>query len=79
MSTEWMKVMLGEIARKKTEAELSRIDEQELCNARARFEEQGRVDGSDLPVVLESEATDKEHVSGHAEQPRHSGRGRKRP
>ena len=74
-----MKVMLGEIARKKTEAELARIDEQELCNARARFEEKGHADGSDPPLVLESEATGQEHVSGHAEQPRHGGRGRARP
>jgi hypothetical protein len=38
MSSEWMKVMLEEIARKKAEAEQARIEEQ------ARAEEQGRVE-----------------------------------
>jgi len=38
MSSEWMKVMLEEIARKKAEAEQARADEQ------ARIDEQARAD-----------------------------------
>jgi hypothetical protein len=38
MSSEWMKVMLEEIARKKAEAEQARLEE------RARTEEQGRTE-----------------------------------
>ena len=43
MSSEWMKVMLEEIARKKAEAELAREEEQ------VRNEEQRRVGDSGAP------------------------------
>lgn len=45
MNSEWMKVMLEEISRKKTEAEQARIDEQALIDARARIDEQRRRNG----------------------------------
>ena len=44
MNSEWMKVMLEEISRKKTEADQARIDEQALIDARARIDEQRRRD-----------------------------------
>lgn len=79
MTSEWMKVMLGEISRKKTEAELARIDEQEMSDARARIEEQGRSDGCVAAVVVESDASGRENQSDPDEHPRHRGRGRARP
>jgi hypothetical protein len=39
MSSEWMKVMLEEIARKKAEAEQSRIEEQRRADERRRSDE----------------------------------------
>lgn len=39
MSSEWMKVMLEEIARKKAEAEQSRIEEQRRADDRRRGDE----------------------------------------
>lgn len=69
MSSEWMKVMLGEIGRKKAEAEQARIDERDLTDAH----------GSAPPVVLESEASSRENNSDHAEHPRRQGRGKARP
>jgi hypothetical protein len=43
MSSEWMKVMLEEISRKKAEAEQSRAEEQKRSDeARARGEPRGR-------------------------------------
>ncbi len=36
MSSEWMKVMLEEIARKKTEAEQARLEEQRRADDRRR-------------------------------------------
>jgi hypothetical protein len=39
MSSEWMKVMLEEIARKKAEAEQSRIEEQRRAEERRRSDE----------------------------------------
>ena len=45
MNSEWMKVMLEEISRKKTEAEQARIDEQALIDARVRIDEQRRRNG----------------------------------
>ena len=44
MSSEWMKVMLDEISRKKAEAEQARIEEQARIDERARLEEKGRVE-----------------------------------
>ena len=44
MNSEWMKVMLEEISRKKTEADQARIDEQALIDARARIDEQALID-----------------------------------
>jgi hypothetical protein len=42
MSSEWMKVMLEEIARKKAEAEQARIEEQERTEEQARVEQRRR-------------------------------------
>jgi len=42
MSSEWMKVMLEEIARKKAEAEQARIEEQSRTEEQARVEQQRR-------------------------------------
>ena len=42
MSSEWMKVMLEEISRKKAEAEQARVEEQARADERARAEQQGR-------------------------------------
>jgi hypothetical protein len=40
MISEWLKVMLEEISRKKTEAEQARIDERALIEERERIEGQ---------------------------------------
>jgi hypothetical protein len=42
--SEWMKVMLEEIARKKAEAEQARIEEQARLEERSRVEQQKRRD-----------------------------------
>jgi hypothetical protein len=42
MSSEWMKVMLEEISRKKAEAEQARAEEQARADERARADQQGR-------------------------------------
>jgi hypothetical protein len=44
MTSEWMKVMLEEISRKKAEAEQARVEEQARAEEQARFEEQARVE-----------------------------------
>jgi hypothetical protein len=44
MSSEWMKVMLEEISRKKAEAEQARMEEQARADEQARLEEQARVE-----------------------------------
>jgi hypothetical protein len=44
MSSEWMKVMLEEISRKKAEAEQARMEEQARAEEQARLEEQARVE-----------------------------------
>ena len=44
MTSEWMKVMLEEISRKKAEAEQARMEEQARADERARLEEQARVE-----------------------------------
>jgi hypothetical protein len=44
MISEWMKVMLEEISRKKAEAEQGRIEEQTRVEERVRVEQQGRRD-----------------------------------
>jgi len=44
MSSEWMKVMLEEISRKKAEAEQVRVEEQARLEERARIEEQARLE-----------------------------------
>jgi hypothetical protein len=49
MSSEWMKVMLEEIARKKAEAELAREEEQLRNEEQVRNEEQRRVGESGAP------------------------------
>lgn len=42
MISEWMKVMLEEISRKKAEAEQARTEEQARADERARADQQGR-------------------------------------
>ena len=44
MISEWMKVMLEEISRKKAEAEQARVEEQQRAEERQRAEEQQRSD-----------------------------------
>ena len=44
MISEWMKVMLEEISRKKAEAEQARVEEQARAEERAQTEEQARAD-----------------------------------
>jgi hypothetical protein len=44
MSSEWMKVMLEEISRKKVEAEQARVEEQVRVEERASFEEKARIE-----------------------------------
>ena len=44
MISEWMKVMLEEISRKKAEAEQGRIEEQTRAEEQVRVEQQGRRD-----------------------------------
>jgi hypothetical protein len=44
MSSEWMKIMLEEISRKKAEAEQARMEEQARAEEQARLEEQARVE-----------------------------------
>ena len=46
MSSEWMKVMLEEISRKKAEAEQARVEEQARHEEQARVEQQRRLDDS---------------------------------
>jgi hypothetical protein len=46
MISEWMKVMLEEISRKKAEAEQARAEEQARLEERARVEQQRRRDDS---------------------------------
>jgi hypothetical protein len=46
MSSEWMKVMLEEISRKKAEAEQARVEEQARLEEQARVEQQRRLDDS---------------------------------
>jgi hypothetical protein len=44
MSSEWMKVMLEEISRKKAEAEQARVEEQIRLEERGRVEERSRIE-----------------------------------
>jgi hypothetical protein len=44
MISEWMKVMLEEISRKKAEAEQARIEEQTRIEEQVRVEQQGCAD-----------------------------------
>ena len=44
MSSEWMKVMLEEISRKKAEAEQARVEEQVRLEERGRAEERSRIE-----------------------------------
>jgi hypothetical protein len=44
MSSEWMKVMLEEISRKKAEAEQARLEEQARAEERTRLEEHARAE-----------------------------------
>jgi hypothetical protein len=46
MISEWMKVMLEEISRKKAEAEQARVEEQARLEEQARVEQQRRRDDS---------------------------------
>ena len=49
MSSEWMKVMLEEISRKKAEAEQARIEEQARAEERTRLEKPARTLGAGPP------------------------------
>jgi len=60
MSSEWLKVMLEEISRKKAEAEQARVEDQ------TRLEEQTRVEEAARSVV-ESAACAREKKVGDAE------------
>jgi hypothetical protein len=44
MNSEWMKVMLEEISRKKAEAEQARVEEQVRLEERGRVEERSRIE-----------------------------------
>jgi hypothetical protein len=44
MSSEWMKVMLEEISRKKAEAEQARMEEQARADEQTRTDEQARLE-----------------------------------
>jgi hypothetical protein len=68
MISEWMKVMLEEIARKKAEAEQQRVEQQV----------RGDVIKSDS-CAPEKNTCAREKTIGDAEQPRDTGRGRTRP
>jgi hypothetical protein len=46
MISEWMKVMLEEISRKKAEAEQARVEDQARVEEQARVEQQRRRDDS---------------------------------
>ena len=60
MSSEWMKVMLEEILRKKAEAEQARVEEQTRVEERCRVEANGR-------TVVQSAACAREKKVGDAE------------
>jgi hypothetical protein len=56
MMSEWMKVMLEEISRKKVEAALARVEEQTRHDEQGRSNEQGR---SDEPIAPLRSGTDR--------------------
>ena len=56
MISEWMKVMLEEISRKKEEAEQARAEEEARAKERARNEEQARNEERARQVVIKSAA-----------------------
>lgn len=56
MMSEWMKVMLEEISRKKSEAAQALIEEQRRRDERGRCDEQGR---SDEPIAPLRSGTDR--------------------
>ena len=60
MITEWMKVMLEEVSRKKAEAEQARAEEQTRAEEQARADERRR-------VVIESSACAREKKIRDAE------------
>ena len=60
MITEWMKVMLEEVSRKKAEAEQARAEEQTRAEEQARAAERRR-------VVIESTTCAREKKIGDAE------------
>jgi len=56
MISEWMKVMLEEISRKKQEAQQARAEEEARVAERARKEEEARNEEQARPVVIKSAA-----------------------
>ena len=66
MITEWMKVMLEEVSRKKAEAERARAEEQTRADEQTRAEEQTRADER-RRVVIESTTCAREKKIGDAE------------
>ncbi len=65
MTSEWLKVMLDEIARKKAEAAQAR-DEQQRRAEKGRVEEHPRADRSAPSVVLQSGEFDPRKKNGDA-------------
>lgn len=57
MTSEWMKVMLEEISRKKAEAAQSRVEEQTRCDEQKRGGEQsgGEQSGGEEPIAREAD------------------------
>jgi hypothetical protein len=66
MITEWMKVMLEEVSRKKAEAEQARAEEQTRAEEQARADERTRADER-RRVVIESTTCAREKKIGDAE------------
>jgi hypothetical protein len=56
MISEWMKVMLEEISRKKQEAQQARVEEHARATEQARKEEQARNEEQARRVVIKSAA-----------------------
>jgi hypothetical protein len=72
MITEWMKVMLEEVSRKKAEAEQARAEEQTRAEEQARADEQTRAEEQARAderrrVVIESTTCAREKKIGDAE------------
>ena len=56
MTSEWMKVMLEEISRKKAEAEQARVEDQTRAEERRREEQQRRDEPCAAPASVPGQA-----------------------